>query len=234
MGHSDVQFSPMKLWTLLPLLCLAWLRATAQTACTGPHPDAKYTGPVKRGRIIEQPSPVYPESAKARGISGCVRVREHVLVDGTIGHITVLSGPPELHEATAKAFYRSRYAPWTVNSQPVDAYTTSPACFTLPQTALPAGARPAGQQVSALALQGLLVRSYQAKRSKEAARGNISGTVTLQITLDETGHIVDLGVSCGPEALEDAALETVRHWVYRPYVSNGQPTAVKSTIVIVF
>jgi protein TonB len=78
------------------------------------------------------------------------------------------------------------------------------------------------------------VRSFPAKRSKQAEKANIFGTVQLHVTLDETGRIADLGVLCGPEELEDAALETVRHWIYQPYLSGGRPVAVESTIDVRF
>ncbi|MES2393537.1 MAG: energy transducer TonB, partial [Acidobacteriota bacterium] len=80
----------------------------------------------------------------------------------------------------------------------------------------------------------LLVRSFPAKRPRQAIQANIFGTVTLHVIVDEKGRIADLGVLCGPEELEDAALETVSHWIYQPWLLNGQPTAVDSTIDVLF
>jgi TonB family protein len=118
----------------------------------------------------------------------------------------------------------------------VDAYTTLPVTFNLPRPdgsfGLPPS--PTGRKIAALDLQGLLVRSYPAKRPKEAVKSNIFGNVTLHVVLDEAGRIADLGVICGPEELEDAALETVRHWSYQPYLDNGHPIAVESTIEVPF
>lgn len=226
----------MKLAAVLSVFFITGLPATAQTPCTVPHPVAKYTGPLKHGTLIDHPAFVYPARAKSRGISGSLLFRAHILEDGTVGHVTALSGPPELQEATEKILYHWRYTPWTANGQPVDAYTTIPVSFGLPQPngSVGSASKPRGQPIPSLALQGLLVRSYPAKRPKEAEKANIFGTVTLHVILDETGRIADLGIVCGPEELEDAALETVRHWIYQPYLSNGQATAVQSTIDVQF
>ncbi len=225
----------MKFRALIFVLCLS-CGASSQTACPAPRPARNYAGPVQRGQLLEHQVPQYPGKAKSHDVSGSVVFRAHILEDGTIGHITVLSGPPELQESAEKTVYQWRYTPYTVNGQPVDVYTTIPIQFGLNQ---PGGAsgpapKPSGQKISALALQGLLVRSFPAKRSKQAEKANIFGTVQLHVTLDETGRIADLGVLCGPEELEDAALETVRHWIYQPYLSGGQPVAVESTIDVRF
>jgi TonB family protein len=226
----------MGLLTVVASLCFVALRTAAQTACPAPHPNVKYPDSVKRGVLIEHQVPVYPAAARAHGVSGILLFRAHILEDGTVGHLTVLSGPPELQEAAEKALYRSRYTPWTANGQPIDVYITLPMSFGLNQANGSTGPapKPSGEKIAALALQSLLVRSYPAERPKEAKRANIFGIVTLHITVDQTGRIADLGVLCGPEELEDAALESVRHWVYQPYMSNGQPTAVESTIDVSF
>jgi TonB family protein len=226
----------MKLAALVPILCVACLHVMAQTVCPQPHLTAKYAGPVSPGHVLEHSNPDYPSSAKSRGISGSVTFRAHILEDGTVGHLTVLSGPPELQEAAKKTLYRWRFSPWTANGQPVDAYTTLPVTFNLPRPDGSVGPppRPVGQKIPAIELQGLLVRSYPAKRPKEAVKSNIFGTITLHVVLDEAGRIADLGVVCGPEELEDAALETVRHWSYQPYFGNGHPIAVESTLEVHF
>jgi TonB family protein len=226
----------MKPSVLFPALCLAALPAMGQTPCSVPRPDAKYTGPVHRGQVLDHPTPPYPGGARAHGISGTVIFRAHILDDGTVGHLTPLSGPPELQESAEKTLYRWRYTPWTSNGQPVDAYTTMPVSFGLHRPDGATGSPPklTGQKISPLELQGLLVRSYPSRRSKKAVKANLSGTVQLHVMLDETGRIADLGVVCGAEALEDAALETVRHWRYHPYLSNEQPVAVESTIDVTF
>jgi protein TonB len=44
----------------------------------------------------------------------------------------------------------------------------------------------------------------------------------------------DLHVVKGPKILQDAALDAVRQWEYRPYLLNGEPVEVMTTINVVF
>jgi protein TonB len=62
----------------------------------------------------------------------------------------------------------------------------------------------------------------------------VSGTVVLKATISATGHIKNLEVVSGPSLLQQAALDAVRQWVYRPYLLNGQPVEVMTTINVVF
>jgi TonB family protein len=226
----------MKCLVLLPILFLACTQVMAQSDCPVPHSVARHGGSIMKGHLVEHQVPTFPGRARAHDISGVVTFRAHILEDGTVGHLTVVSGPPELQEQAEKTVYRWRYTPWTLDGQPIDVYTTIPISFGLNKSDGSAGptAKPKGLPISPSELQGLLVRSYPAQRSKDAKRTNVSGTVQLRITLDETGQIIDLGVVCGPEMLEDAALETVRHWIYKPYLDSGQAKSVESTVDVRF
>jgi len=43
-----------------------------------------------------------------------------------------------------------------------------------------------------------------------------------------------LKVIDGPPQLQQAALAAVRQWVYRPYLVNGEPVEVMTTVNVVF
>jgi len=223
----------MKLPIIVIIICFVCLHAHAQADCPVPRPAANYTGHLQPGQLLEHPVPPYPERVKSHGISGTLVFRAHILEDGTVGHLTPISGPPELQEPVEKTIYHWRYTSWTVNGQPVDAFKYITMNFNL-NPALGSAQKPTGLKVSPSTLQTLLVRSYPAKRSKEAEKANIFGTVQLHIIVDDKGRIADLGVVCGSEALDDAALETVRHWIYQPYLNNGHTVAVESTVDVKF
>ena len=38
----------------------------------------------------------------------------------------------------------------------------------------------------------------------------------------------------GPDMLQQAALDAVRQWRYKPYLLNGEPVEVRTTINIIF
>jgi len=63
---------------------------------------------------------------------------------------------------------------------------------------------------------------------------SVRGTVVLQATVNEQGTIEDLKAVSGPPALQQAALEAVRGWRYKPYLFDGDPVQVQTTINVVF
>jgi periplasmic protein TonB len=61
-----------------------------------------------------------------------------------------------------------------------------------------------------------------------------SGTVVLQATISREGTIENLRVNSGPSVLAQAAMEAVSTWRYRPYLFNGRPVEIDTTINVVF
>jgi protein TonB len=62
----------------------------------------------------------------------------------------------------------------------------------------------------------------------------VSGTVVLAATISKTGTIENLHVVSGPPVLQQAALDAVQTWLYRPYLLDGEPVEVETTINVVF
>jgi protein TonB len=67
-----------------------------------------------------------------------------------------------------------------------------------------------------------------------AKAARIQGTVVLAATIGKSGSIQDLKVVSGPAMLQQAALDAVRRWRYRPTVLDGVPVDVDTTISVVF
>jgi protein TonB len=67
-----------------------------------------------------------------------------------------------------------------------------------------------------------------------AKAARVSGTVVLQATISKTGTIENLRVISGPAMLQQSALEAVKSWRYRPYLLNGDPVEVETTVNVVF
>lgn len=68
----------------------------------------------------------------------------------------------------------------------------------------------------------------------EAIKNHVAGTVVLHATISAKGTVESLRVISGPASLQQAALDTVRQWTYRPYLLNNMPVEVETTINIVF
>jgi peptidyl-prolyl cis-trans isomerase A (cyclophilin A) len=61
-----------------------------------------------------------------------------------------------------------------------------------------------------------------------------SGVVVLDAIVDERGAVESLKVISGPVMLQQASIDTVKTWRYRPYLLNGQAVAVKTQISVTF
>ena len=61
---------------------------------------------------------------------------------------------------------------------------------------------------------------------------HVTGDVILKITIDRNGEVTNISVVQGHPILVNSAVNAVKKWKYRPYVLNGEPVEVDSTIKI--
>jgi len=86
---------------------------------------------------------------------------------------------------------------------------------------------------SALAAGLLLYKPFP--RYPELAKAmHAEGTVILSATISKDGTIANLRVVSGPSVLQQAALDAVSQWRYRPYLLNGQPVDVETSVNVIF
>lgn len=57
------------------------------------------------------------------------------------------------------------------------------------------------------------------------------GTVDLHATISTKGVVKALSVISGPAWLQQAAMDVVQHWTYRPYLLNNKPVEVETTML---
>lgn len=67
-----------------------------------------------------------------------------------------------------------------------------------------------------------------------AKTAGVQGAVELSITIGTDGKVQNAAILAGPPLLTKAALDAVSQWVYQPFLLNGQPTAVNSTVTVNF
>jgi TonB family protein len=91
---------------------------------------------------------------------------------------------------------------------------------------------PAKVHVKADALK--LVTKVPPNYPVEAKKAKITGTVVLSAIIGKDGTVENLKVVSGPAALQQASLDAVRQWRYEPFLLNGEPVEVETTINIVF
>jgi len=82
---------------------------------------------------------------------------------------------------------------------------------------------------------GMLVQKKQPVYPQDAKDAHASGTVVLQATIGREGRIHDLRVISAPwPSLAAAALGAVSQWEYKPYLLNGEPVEVETTVNVIF
>ena len=65
---------------------------------------------------------------------------------------------------------------------------------------------------------------------EEAKRQRVNGLVVMHAIIGKDGLIKNLRVIYGPELLRASYIYAVRQWTYKPYLLNGVPVAVETTI----
>jgi periplasmic protein TonB len=88
--------------------------------------------------------------------------------------------------------------------------------------------------ISSGVMEGMLIDKVLPPYPLPARAMHIAGMVELQATISRDGTIDNLRVVDGPMLLRAAALEAVRQWRYRPYLLNGEPVEVETTINVDF
>ncbi len=66
------------------------------------------------------------------------------------------------------------------------------------------------------------------------ADGHIRGEVVLDTVIGKQGNIEQLRAVSGHPMLIEAAINAVKQWTYKPYLLNGAPVAVETTVTIRF
>lgn len=67
---------------------------------------------------------------------------------------------------------------------------------------------------------------------RQARTMRMSGTVKVEVTVDEDGRVATVENTSGPVLLKQAALDAIRKWEFTPFVRDGQP--VKATGFVSF
>jgi protein TonB len=89
-------------------------------------------------------------------------------------------------------------------------------------------------RVSQGVMEGFLAGKVLPEYPPIARNAGIEGTVVLQATISKTGTIENLRVVSGPIMLQQSAINAVSRWRYRPYLLNGEPVEVETTVNVRF
>lgn len=90
------------------------------------------------------------------------------------------------------------------------------------------------RRISQGVTQGLLIFRIEPTYPPLAQQARIQGVVVMTAFIDKGGNVQRLQVVSGHPLLAHAAIEAVKQWRYKPFVLNGQPLEVETTVTVNF
>jgi len=95
-------------------------------------------------------------------------------------------------------------------------------------------AAPRRIRISQGVTRGLLIQKIEPPYPPMARAARIQGEVVLSAIISKTGEIQNLVLVSGHPMLVPAAIQAVKQWRYRPFLLNGEPVEVETTITVTF
>ncbi|HZR29165.1 MAG TPA: energy transducer TonB [Terriglobales bacterium] len=89
-------------------------------------------------------------------------------------------------------------------------------------------------RVSGGVVEGNLIKKVTPLYPPLAKTARIQGTVVLHAIISKQGNVENLNVISGHPMLVQTALDAVKQWKYRPYILNGEPVEVETTVTVNF
>ena len=99
---------------------------------------------------------------------------------------------------------------------------------------LAVAAPPKRVRISQGVTHGLLTHRIEPSYPALARQARIQGVVVLTAIIDKDGNIQNLQLVSGHPMLAPAAIEAVKQWRYKPFLLNGQPVEVETTVTVRF
>lgn len=82
--------------------------------------------------------------------------------------------------------------------------------------------------------KGLLIKRVEPTYPTLAKAARVQGDVVLTAIISTNGEIENLQLVSGHPMLVPSAIAAVKQWRYKPYLLNGQPVEVETTITVIF
>jgi hypothetical protein len=163
---------------------------------------------------------------------------------GSVREVKVVQGPADLTDAAIKAAKKRNFKHHDAWGEP-DAQTVTVA-VTYPQGE---NAKPEIRQAMAAGVPGCIYLPARIRVASQAAESYVAQRVepiypagvpndlvflAVGVVIDKDGNVVNAWKLSGPDALITPAIEAVKKWKYKPYLLNGEPIEVDTTVWLKF
>lgn len=223
--------------------------AVSESNSAAQEKDSKIiNGGVINGKAVSLPKPEYPDEAKKANIGGTVTVQVIIDEEGNVTSANVVSeikkvyktGEPEtvaeteeapekklLYESAEKAAKQAKFAPTLLSGKPVRVKGIIVYNFV-------AGNDIDGKTISGGVLNSKAVSLPLPEFPAAAKAVAASGTVNVQVTIDEEGNIISAQAISGHPLLRQSAVKAAKEAKFAPIFLSGQPVRVSGVLVYNF
>lgn len=201
--------------------------------------------------------PVYPLEAMQQKLQGHVVIHLVISTSGEVLSADPVSGNPILTQAAVAAMKQWKFEPYMHGGHAVQIGYKMPYDFAMatqvhdhpdPDAGTPASdagapgtavapasssssqATAAPTRIAGTQAQQLILHQVAPIYPDIARQRFIQGTVVLQAIIGQDGRVKNLRPVSGPKELYDSAVGAVEQWRYKPFVLDGKPVEVETTI----
>jgi TonB family protein len=193
------------------------------------------------GEVLVKVQPIYPAVAKQVNASGEVQVSIVIGENGQVIEAKAIKGHPVLRAAAEDAARKWVFKPTLLDGKPVKqpgtltfVFRPPPPPTSVPPTAETGAETPKKLTVSGGVLQGKAIKKVQPPYPPIAKAARASGAVQVQVTISETGEVIEASVVSGHPLLRDAALQAARRWMFQPTELSAVPVKVQGILTFNF
>ncbi len=220
---------------------LATLPLTAAPSARMPQEEPTAREPVRVGSRVMANKLVHKVDPEIPGRPGSSRPLDQfilsIVVDknGVVQQVKVWQGAedhPPSNSAATDAVKQWRYEPFLLDGKPVPVRTTVLLRMSKTESGVEEPVRVGGR-----VMESRLIHRVDPEYPTELQEARPSGQVILSIVIGKNGEVQQVKVMKGDEAdpgLNSAAANAVSQWRYKPFVLDGIPVPVRTTVVVRF
>ena len=206
-----------------------------------PHPEPTVDEPIHVGtnvmadRLIHRVDPEIPPGLESDGPLGLIILSIVVGKNGEVQEVTVVrgdKGDSRLNSAAVDAVRQWRYEPYVFQGKPIIVRTTVLLRMPKSESAVEEPVRVGGR-----IMESRLIHRVEPEYPAELKEARPSGQVMLSIVIGKNGEVQHVEVLRGDEGnpgLNSTAANAVSQWRYKPFLLNGIPVPVRTTVVVRF
>jgi TonB family protein len=188
---------------------------------------------IKPPKLIKMVEPAYPEDAWKNGIQGVVILEAKTDETGRVMDALVLRSIPALDQAAIDAAKQWIYEPLIIDGQPRKVLFTVTVRFQPGEKDIEKFAQGA-VKVKDQIQPPQIIKKVNPVYPEEARKTGIEGVVILEARTDISGRVKDVMVLRSVPALNQAAIDALKQWVYEPLVIDGKPREAVFTTTVAF